>query len=45
MEVYILLGLILFAFILLGKTARIVPQKTIFIIERLGKYSATLDAG
>ena len=45
MEVYILLGLILFAFILLGKTARVVPQKTIFIVERLGKYSATLDAG
>jgi regulator of protease activity HflC (stomatin/prohibitin superfamily) len=45
MEVYILLGLVLFAFVLLGKTARVVPQKTVFIIERLGKYSATLDAG
>ncbi|MBP9212059.1 MAG: paraslipin [Bacteroidetes bacterium] len=45
MEVYILLGLILFVFILLGKTARVVPQKTVFIIERLGKYSQTLDAG
>lgn len=45
MEAYILLGLILFAFIIMGKTARVVPQKTVFIIERLGKYSATLDAG
>ncbi len=45
MEVYILLGLILFAFVIIGKTARVVPQKTVFIIERLGKYSATLDAG
>ncbi|ACF11994.1 band 7 protein [Chlorobaculum parvum NCIB 8327] len=27
------------------QTARIVPQKTAFIIERLGKYSTTLDAG
>ncbi|MFA6440418.1 MAG: SPFH domain-containing protein, partial [Bacteriovoracaceae bacterium] len=45
MEVYILLGLILFTFVLLGKTARVVPQKTVFIIERLGKYNATLDAG
>jgi len=27
------------------KTARIVPQKSAFIIERLGKYTTTLDAG
>jgi regulator of protease activity HflC (stomatin/prohibitin superfamily) len=45
MEIYILFGLIFFAFVLLGKTARVVPQKTVFIIERLGKYSGTLDAG
>lgn len=45
MEAYILVGLILFAFITLAKTARVVPQKTVFIIERLGKYNATLDAG
>ena len=31
--------------IILIKTAVIVPQKTEFIIERLGKYSRTLDAG
>lgn len=45
MEVYILIGLIFFAFVILAKTARVVPQKTVFIIERLGKYSATLEAG
>ena len=27
------------------KTARIVPQKKAFIVERLGKYATTLDAG
>lgn len=27
------------------KTARIVPQKSAFIIERLGKYAKTLEAG
>ena len=27
------------------KTAIVVPQKTAFIVERLGKYSCTLDAG
>jgi len=44
-EVVILLGLIFFAFIVLLKTARVVPQKTVFIVERLGKYRATLEAG
>jgi regulator of protease activity HflC (stomatin/prohibitin superfamily) len=29
----------------LAKTARVVPQRTQFVIERLGKYSRTLDAG
>ena len=36
---------ILFIIIVLANTARIVPQKTVFIIERLGKYYATLEAG
>jgi regulator of protease activity HflC (stomatin/prohibitin superfamily) len=31
--------------VILIKTAVIVPQKSEFIIERLGKYSRTLDAG
>ena len=41
----ILLLLILFALITFFKTIRVVPQKTAFIVERLGKYKQTLDAG
>ena len=44
-ETFVLIVLVLFVMIALLKTARIVPQKTVFIIERLGKYNATLDAG
>ena len=32
-------------FITIIKTAVIVPQKTAYIVERLGKYRCTLDAG
>ena len=44
-------GLVFFAilaiivFIAIIKTAVIVPQKTAYIVERLGKYRCTLDAG
>jgi len=41
----ILAGTLLFALIIFLKTIRIVPQKQAFIVERLGKYSATLEAG
>jgi len=41
----ILIGLIILALIVFFKTIRIVPQKMAFIIERLGKYSKTLEAG
>ena len=41
----ILVGILLFALVVFFKTIRIVPQKQAFIIERLGKYSKTLDAG
>jgi regulator of protease activity HflC (stomatin/prohibitin superfamily) len=41
----ILVGILLFALIVFFKTIRIVPQKQAFIIERLGKYSTTLEAG
>ena len=41
----ILIGIVVFAFIILLTTIRIVPQKTAFIVERLGKYSSTLNAG
>jgi regulator of protease activity HflC (stomatin/prohibitin superfamily) len=41
----ILIGLIIFIFILFAKTVTIVPQKSAFILERLGKYKTTLEAG
>ena len=41
----ILLGIIIFVLVTFFKTIRIVPQKSAFIVERLGKYRATLDAG
>jgi len=41
----ILIGVLIFAFIVFLRTVRIVPQKQAFIIERLGKYSTTLEAG
>ena len=45
LEIAFLAALAIFVFIIFVKTARVVPQKTVFIIERLGKYSATLEAG
>ena len=41
----ILIGILVLAFIALLMSIRIVPQKVAFIVQRLGKYSATLDAG
>ncbi len=41
----ILIGLILAGFITFLKTIRIVPQRSAFIVERLGKYRLTLNAG
>ncbi len=35
----------LLVFIAVTRSARIVPQKTAFVIERLGKYTKTLEAG
>lgn len=40
--IFLLIAFIVITFL---KTARVVPQKTVFIIERLGKYNATLEAG
>lgn len=40
-----LVGLAVVVLVLLVKGARIVPQKTAVIIERLGKYHTTLEAG
>ncbi|MDD4734870.1 MAG: paraslipin [Kiritimatiellae bacterium] len=41
----LLIIIIVFAFILFVKYIRIVPQKSAFIVERLGKYAGTLEAG
>lgn len=37
--------IIIFVIIVLINSAKIVPQRTVFIVERLGKYRATLEAG
>jgi len=37
--------LVAFAFVLLMKTAIVVPQQSAYIVQRLGKYSSTLNAG
>jgi regulator of protease activity HflC (stomatin/prohibitin superfamily) len=39
------IGFALIAVITIAKTARIGPQRSNFVIERLGKYSRTLDSG
>ncbi|GAB3081741.1 SPFH domain-containing protein [Pedococcus soli] len=41
----VLLILVAFALIVLFRTVRIVPQQTALIIERLGRYSRTLEGG
>ncbi|HET7763161.1 MAG TPA: SPFH domain-containing protein, partial [Phycicoccus sp.] len=44
--VAIVLGLLaIFVIIVIVRTVRIVPQQTAQIIERLGRYSRTLEAG
>jgi regulator of protease activity HflC (stomatin/prohibitin superfamily) len=45
MELIIFIIIVLFFVFVLFKSARVVPQKTVFIVERLGKYHATLEAG
>lgn len=44
-ETLILIGIIILAIIILTRSAKVVPQKTVYIVERLGKYSGTLEAG
>jgi regulator of protease activity HflC (stomatin/prohibitin superfamily) len=38
-------GIVLLVVVTIIRTARIVPQKSAFIVERLGKYAKTLEAG
>jgi regulator of protease activity HflC (stomatin/prohibitin superfamily) len=35
----------LLALVLIAKTAIVVPQQSAYVVERLGRYSATLGAG
>src|SRR5438034_369898 len=39
------LGLALLVMIVISRTAVVVPQQSAFVVERLGRYRATLDAG
>ena len=46
METFTALGIIVaFMVVILIKTAVVVPQRREFVIERLGKYRGTLQAG
>lgn len=45
MEFIVVAIILILAVVTLFKTARVVPQKSAFIVERLGKYAKTLDAG
>ena len=38
-------ALVLLVLFVIAKTATVVPQQSQYIVERLGKYAATLDAG
>ena len=43
--VFVLLALLALVLMIFFKTIRIVPQRSAFIVERLGKYTTTLEAG
>lgn len=43
--VYVLVVLVAFALVVLGKSIKIVPQQQVKIIERLGKYHKKAEAG
>ena len=45
MGTIVTIGIVILVVITIIKTARIVPQKSAFIVERLGKYAKTLEAG
>ena len=42
---FVLLVLAALVLIVVAKTAVVVPQQSAYVVERLGKYAATLDAG
>lgn len=44
-KMYVVLVVAVLAIVVLAKTAKVVPQQTAFVIENLGRYSRTLNAG
>src|ERR1044071_5886308 len=42
---YVVLAIVVLVFILLVRTAIVVPQQSAYVIETLGRYSRTLQAG
>jgi regulator of protease activity HflC (stomatin/prohibitin superfamily) len=44
-EIVVVLVLALLVIIILAKTAVVVPQQSAYVVERLGRYSNTLNAG
>lgn len=42
---FVVLLLALLVLVVIAKTAVVVPQQSAYVVERLGKYAATLDAG
>ncbi len=41
----VLIVIVIFIILVIVRSVKIVPQRTAFIVERLGKYRATLEAG
>ena len=44
-SLYIVIGILVFAFVTLASGVRLVPQGYKWVVQRLGKYSATLSPG
>ena len=44
-SLYVSMAIAVVVVFILAKTAVVVPQQSAYIVERLGKYSRTLNAG
>jgi regulator of protease activity HflC (stomatin/prohibitin superfamily) len=44
-SLFVVLLLVVVIIVILAKTAVVVPQQSAYVVERLGRYSGTLDAG